>query len=138
MATTLTGQIVEALGAAISVTALVPATSIYMGELPEGTGLPACEVAEGSTSIDLNFSSSIIERAGITVTVYAVGAAATDLIQRTVQAILDPYTASFTNNQIMACLRESMEIQPDGRQVQGDLVFKATSRYTVLVEVSLV
>lgn len=136
MATTITGQVVEALGAASSVTALVPATSIYMGELPEGTGLPACEVAEGPTSIDLNFSSSIIERSGVTVTVYAVGAAATDLIQRTVQAVLDPYTAVFTNNKIMACLRESMDIQPDGREKSGSLVFKATSKYTILVEVS--
>lgn len=137
--TTLTGQIAAALIAASTVTNLCPASSIVMGEAPEGTGLPVIQINEGRTQVDWTFTGVQIERAGITIEIYAVGAEVADAIQRAVSAVLDAYRdATFaTINRIMGCVRDSMNIAPDGRTVDGTLVYQATGSFTVLVEVSV-
>lgn len=137
--TTLTGQIAAALIAASTVTNLCPASSIVMGEAPEGTGLPVIQIAEGKTQVDWTFTGVQIERAGITIEIYAVGAETADTIQRAVSGVLDAYRdATFaTVNRIMGCIRDSMNIAPDGRTVDGTLVYRATGSFTVLVEVSV-
>lgn len=136
MATTLTGQIVEALGAAGSVTALVPATSIYMGELPEGTSLPLIQVELTGVEVQLNFGAARIESASISIVSYAVGAAAVTAIQKAAESTISPLAATYATSRIMACMLNSTEIAPSGREKEGDLTFMATSKYTILIEVS--
>ncbi len=99
-ATTLIGVIKDALAAAGSVTALVPATSIWSMVAPEGTPFPRIVISEPKGDIINTFvTGKSLKPSTVTIDCYAEGAESANAIAAAVTPIVVALTTTFSTDQ---------------------------------------
>lgn len=138
MAVSLTGQIATALKASTTITSLVPATSIWSEQAPEGTTVPRILIKEiEEKQGNLMGTTRSLNRISFQVDCYAAGKEAARDIGIAVKNLIEDYTATYdTNNVIRGIIDISQKTVIDrNRPSNIKPVAKSTVEFLAFVEI---